>query len=44
MKSLDDAQENLTPLLDHMVSDYCPVPKVDQGEGLQLLVTNLYLF
>ena len=41
MKSLDDAQENLTPLLDHMVSDYCPVPKVDQGEGLQLLVTNL---
>ena len=41
MKSLDDAQENLSPLLDHMVSDYCPVPKVDQGEGLQLLVTNL---
>jgi GTP-binding protein len=41
MKSLDDFPENLTPLLDHMVSDYCPVPKVDQGEGLQLLVTNL---
>ena len=41
MKSLDDEQENLTPLLDHMVSDYCPLPKVDQGEGLQLLVTNL---
>tara|TARA_B100000925_G_scaffold229230_1_gene177737 strand:+ start:6785 stop:8608 length:1824 start_codon:yes stop_codon:yes gene_type:complete len=41
MKSLDDAQENLTPLLDHMISDYCPVPKIDEGEGLQLLVTNL---
>ena len=41
MKSMDDAQENLVPLLDHMVGDYCPRPKVDDGEGLQLLVTNL---
>ena len=24
MKSMDDAQENLVPLLDHMVGDYCP--------------------
>lgn len=32
---------NLHDLLDFMVSDYYHEPKVSQGEGLQLLVTNL---
>ena len=41
MSSLDNEPKDLTPLLDHMVSDYCPTPKINQGEGFQLLVTNL---
>ncbi|GAB4024069.1 MAG: translational GTPase TypA [Bdellovibrio sp.] len=32
---------NLHDLLDFMVSDYYHEPKVSQGDGLQLLVTNL---
>ena len=41
MKSLDEDPKDMVALLDHMVSDYCPVPKVDAGENVQLLVTNL---
>jgi GTP-binding protein len=31
----------LAPILDLMVSDYYPSPRVDEGEGLKILVTNL---
>ncbi len=37
----DEPSENLFPLLDFMVSDFFPAPTVGEGEGLQLLVTNL---
>ena len=40
-KSLEDESDNLHPLLDFMVSDYFPPPRVSEGENLQLLVTNL---
>lgn len=38
---LDHANENLHPLLDFMVSDFFPKPVVNEGKGLQILVTNL---
>jgi GTP-binding protein len=40
-KSLDEADENLHPLLDFIISDYVPEPQVTQEGPLQLLVTNL---
>tara|TARA_B100000683_G_scaffold201857_1_gene195157 strand:- start:731 stop:2557 length:1827 start_codon:yes stop_codon:yes gene_type:complete len=40
-KSLSDQNDNLHPLLDFMVSDFFPEPKVEKGENFQLLVTNL---
>lgn len=38
---LEDENVNLHPLLDFMISDFFPFPKILAGEGLQLLVTNL---
>lgn len=35
------SSDNLHCLLDFMVSDFFPQPKISPGEGLQLLVTNL---
>jgi GTP-binding protein len=40
-QKLADESVNLHPLLDFMVSDFFPAPKVTPGEHLQLLVTNL---
>ncbi len=40
-KNLTDESVNLHPLLDFMVGDFFPAPKISQGESLQLLVTNL---
>lgn len=40
-KTLEEESVNLHPLLDFMVSDFFPAPKVSEGEHLQLLVTNL---
>lgn len=40
-KSLEDTNDNLHPLLDFMISDFFPVPRVKEGKGLQFLVTNL---
>jgi GTP-binding protein len=40
-KTLEGPSENLHPLLDFMVSDFFPVPKVNPGQGFQFLVTNL---
>ncbi|MBT3980300.1 MAG: translational GTPase TypA [Bacteriovoracaceae bacterium] len=39
--ALQDENTNLHPLLDFMISDFFPAPKVQTGENLQLLVTNL---
>lgn len=39
--SLSDESTNLHPLLDFMTSDFFPEPQVNEGEGLQFLVTNL---
>lgn len=33
--------DNMTVILDFMVSEYYPEPKISQGEKLQLLITNL---
>ncbi len=33
--------ENLHPLLDFLVSDFFPAPKISEGNSLQLLVANL---
>lgn len=40
-KSLDGPNENLHPLLDFMTSDFFLAPKINEGKGFQLLVTNL---
>jgi len=40
-RSMGDESKDLTPLLDFMIQDYCPTPKVEDGEHLKLLVTNL---
>ncbi len=34
-------REDVHPILDFMVSDFYPEPKISQGDDLQLLVTNL---
>lgn len=38
---LNDPRENLTPLLDFMVSDFFPAPVISPGPEMQMLVTNL---
>ena len=37
----DELVDNFDSILDLMVSDYFPYPKVEEGENLQLLTTNL---
>lgn len=36
-----EVRSDMFPILDFMVSDYYPEPKITPGENLQLLVTNL---
>jgi GTP-binding protein len=36
-----EIKDNMNTVLDFMVSDFFPEPKITEGEGLQLLVTNL---
>lgn len=36
-----EKRSDMIPILDFMVSDYYPAPKISPGEKLQLLVTNL---
>lgn len=38
---MDFPGKNMEPVLDFMVSDFFPPPKISPGEELQLLVTNL---
>ena len=41
--TLDPAEKrsDMNPILDFIVSDFYPEPQIEQGENLQLLVTNL---
>ncbi|MBT3585862.1 MAG: GTP-binding protein [Halobacteriovoraceae bacterium] len=41
MNEMEDARDNFIPLMDFMVSDFYPAPKISKGTDLQLLVTNL---
>jgi len=40
-KNMEDESKDLTPLLDFMIEDYFSTPKIETGENLKLLVTNL---
>ena len=39
--NLETKKENMHDILDFIVSDFFPEPQIEQGEDLQLLVTNL---
>jgi GTP-binding protein len=41
IEHLNEPRNNLNPLLDFMVSDFFNEPKINPGNGLQLLLTNL---
>ncbi|MDA8791758.1 GTP-binding protein [Bacteriovoracaceae bacterium] len=40
-QNLEDESDNLHPILDFMISDFFPVPKIEEGSEIQMLVTNL---
>ncbi|MFZ8932933.1 MAG: translational GTPase TypA [Bacteriovoracaceae bacterium] len=40
-KKMDEEDQNLSPILDFIVSDFFPEPTISPGDDFQMLVTNL---
>lgn len=36
-----EKRDDMVPILDFMASDFYPSPKIEEGEGLRMLITNL---